>query len=162
MNITIYGWSTSEGGHQYQEAEAVTGHPVGQLVHLAHRESRTLFRPLLTSATDLAGIARDDAVVCCGHQHRSQEAVRLSRLRDGYALVQKPGTPVADHRCVDLAQRDIAQVRRDVPFEQATINLDRAGTQARPLRDPDIGVVGQLDLGSVRVDPCALRNLGLD
>jgi hypothetical protein len=64
--------------------------------------------------------------------------------------------------CVDLAQGHVAQVRRDVPSEQATINLDGAGAQAWPLRDPDVGVVSQLDLGPVRVGPCALRDFGLD
>ena len=101
-------------------------------------------------------------VIRCGHQHRPQKAVRLSRLRDRYALVKQAGTPVADHGCVDLAQRHITQVRRDVPSEQATINLDCAGTQARPLRDPHVGVVGQPDLGPVRICPCALGNFGLD
>ena len=51
-------------------------HLVGQLVHLAHREGGAFVRLFLTSATDPAGIARDDPVIGRSHQHRPSAPVK--------------------------------------------------------------------------------------
>lgn len=144
-------------------ADRMTTHTLGQLEDLGYGQHRPFRSTFVPRAADPARIAGQDLVlVDSRHQNRSQQPVRLGRYRDRHAVAQQGCPPLANHPGRDLAERDTAQVRRDVLLEQPSVMVNRARSQPWVLRNPHTGVLKQRDLGPLRIGPNSADDLRLD